>query len=111
MPDEYVTGADLRDSGAASPEDGMAVLVFFEGPPTADERRTALDTAREAMVASFADRGIPTPPGGWRLATLHPDEPWREWISPHLIPRAEAELAEAGPGAVVRVYYAYRAGQ
>ena len=28
---------------------------------------------------------------------IHPDEDWRIWISPHLVPEAEAELAAAGP--------------
>lgn len=106
---DYITGQDLRDCGVCGPEDGMAVIVFFEhGPPTPEERSTALATATEAMLASFAARGIPTPPTGWRLAMLHLDEDWRQWVSPHKVPEAEAQLAAAGPRTVVGVFYAYR---
>jgi hypothetical protein len=105
----YMTGRQLRETGMASPEDGMAALVFFPALPTANERRTGFDTAREAMCESFRLRGISTPPGGWCYAMLHPDEDWRNWVSPHLVPRAEAVLATADPGTVVSVFYAYRA--
>jgi hypothetical protein len=107
--DGYMTGRQLHETGMASPADGMAAVVFFPEPPTAEQRRTGLDTAREAMRESFRLRGIPTPLGGWRYAMLHPDEDWRNWVSPHLVPEAEAVLAASDPGTVVGVFYAFRA--
>ena len=86
----------------------MATIVICDQPPTDEERRTTLDTAREAMLASFRARGIATPPGGWRLAMLHPDEEWHRWISPGKVPEVQTQLDDAGPNAVVLVIYAYR---
>jgi hypothetical protein len=104
---DYVTGQQITRAGS-TPEDGMATIVVCDYPPTQEERRTALDTAREVMLASFRARSVATPAGGWRLAMLHPDEDWHRWISPSKVPEVQAQLADAGPDAVALVIYAFR---
>lgn len=104
---EYVTGDQILPAlGSADPREGMAVIVIVERWPTAKNRAAAVEGAAEAIRESFARRGIPTPPDGWRLLLLHPDEDWRQWISPHKVPEVTAGLAAAGPSAVPMVIYA-----
>lgn len=104
----YVTGWQLSHYPGAGPDDGMAVTVVSAGPPTPEEERVALGAAGDAIRESFRERGIPAPPGGWQLALLHPDEDWRQWVSPNVAADAEAKLAAAVPGSVVTVVYAFR---
>lgn len=104
----YVTARQLLDQGLRGPRDGMAAVVVFAGPPTPEQELAAIDAAEEGMRESFAERRIPTPPGGWRLALLHPDEEWRTCVSPAVAADADQRLADAGPDAVAIVVYAFR---
>lgn len=93
------------------PEIAVAVVCPSGIPAGAKAVRQVMEQSRHLINESFLRRNIPTPRGGWRLILVHPDEQWRDYLSPAVVAQAEAELAEAPPGAAVVVVIAMTRGE
>ena len=87
---------------------GVAVAVVCPNgiPFGADAVQEVLPESRVLINESLLRRKIPNPPGGWRLIMVHPDEQWRDYLSPGVVAQAEADLAGAPASAPVVVVLA-----
>lgn len=88
---------------------GMAAaLIRDEGYPyTAEAQREVFEDARQLINESFRRRRIPTPPGGWTLAFIHPEEPWQNHIAPDIAQKITADLIDHPSTAVIAVVVVY----
>ena len=93
------------------PQVAVAVISPDGLPVGAGAVQEVMEESRKLINQSLTRRKIPTPPGGWRLIMVHPDEQWRDYLSPGVVVQAEAELAEAPPGAAVVVVIAMSRGE
>jgi hypothetical protein len=96
------------DPGPVYGRPGMAVAVVSpDGFPVGTDRLyEVIEGARRLMNESFTRRRIPTPPGGWQLVLLHPDEDWRDYLCAEVAAQVTAQLAEEPAGAAVAVVLA-----
>ena len=93
------------------PEVAVAVICRDGIPVGADAVRKVLAESRILINESLRRREVPNPPGGWRLIMVHPDEQWRDYLSPGVVAQAEAELADAPASAAVVVVLAMTWGE
>jgi hypothetical protein len=87
---------------------GMAAAVIRPDgyPYSAEAQREVFEEARQLINESFRQRRIPTPPGGWTLVLVHPEERWQNHLAPALAAEITEELARFPAGAVVAVVLA-----
>jgi hypothetical protein len=93
------------------PEVAVAVICPGGIPVGADAVQKVLAESRVLINESLLRRKIPNPPRGWRLIMIHPDEQWRDYLSPGVVAQAEAELADAPASAAVVVVLAMTRGE
>jgi uncharacterized lipoprotein YmbA len=85
-----------------------AAIICPDGYPLAVQaQREVLEQARQLINESFKRRRVPTPPRGWTLGLIHPDEQWRDHLAPELVTRITADLTKQPAGAVVAVVVAF----
>jgi hypothetical protein len=89
-----------------------AAMVCPEGfPYSSEHKREVFEDARWLINESLIRRQVPTPPGGWTLGMLHPEEHWRNHLAPSVVAEVTEVLGRLPAGAAVAVVLALDASE
>jgi hypothetical protein len=89
-----------------------AAMVCPEGFPYSEKhKREVFEDARRLINESLTRRQVPTPPGGWTLGMLHPEEHWQDHLAPPVVAQVTDALERLPAGAAVAVVLALDASE